>query len=75
MPECKKESNNILLVSPDDINSEERVTKVIFRYILDEYINNYLFHIDSQLISQFKLIKEWLLKQTDLVENTGNNKS
>ena len=68
------ESNdNIIKINSDDINSEERITKIIFKYILELYVGDYLFHLDSQLISQFGIIKDWLLSQNDLVINLGEH--
>jgi hypothetical protein len=58
-------------ITPDDINSEERITKILFKTILTEYVASYLYPINSQLISQFAILKEWLLKQSDIVVNNG----
>jgi len=58
-------------ITPDDINSEERITKILFKTIFEEYIASYLYHIDSQLISQFTILKEWLLAHSDIVINHG----
>jgi hypothetical protein len=58
-------------ITPDDINSEERITKILFKAILEEYAANYLYHVDSQLISQFKIIKEWFLTNSDIIINNG----
>jgi hypothetical protein len=55
-------------ITPDDINSEERITKILFKTIFTEYVASYLYPIDSQLISQFTILKEWL-KQSDIVVN------
>lgn len=64
-------NSNVIKVSPDDINSEERITKILFETILQNYVANYLCHIDSKLISQFKIIKEWFLTQDNIVVNNG----
>ncbi len=58
-------------ITPDDINSEERITKILFKTIFEKYAASYLFHIDSQLISQFTILKEWLLTHSDIVVNHG----
>jgi hypothetical protein len=58
-------------ITPDDINSEERITKILFKTIFEEYIDSYLYHIDSQLISQFTILKEWLFTHSDIVVNYG----
>lgn len=58
-------------ITPDDINSEERITKILFKTIFEKYVTSYLYYIDSQLISQFNIIKEWFLTHDDIVMNTG----
>ena len=60
-------------ITPDDINSEERITKILFKTIFEEYVDSYIYHIDSQLISQFRILKEWLLTHSDIVINTGDH--
>lgn len=64
-------NSNVIKVNPDDINSEERITKILFETIFQNYVANYLYHIDSQLISQFKIIKEWFLTHGNIVVNNG----
>ena len=58
-------------ITPDDINSEERITKILFKTIFEEYVASYLYHIDSQLISQFNIVKEWFSTHDDIVVNIG----
>ena len=58
-------------ITPDDINSEERITKILFKIIFEKYVASYLYCIDSQLISQFNIIKEWFLINTDVAINMG----
>lgn len=58
-------------ITPNDINSEERITKILFKTILKEYVASYLYHIDSQLISQFKILKEWFSTHDEIVVNKG----
>ncbi len=71
VPESENRNNHRLIVSPDDINSEERVTKVLFKYILKEHINNYLYAINSQILAPFSILKEWFLNHHDIAIDLG----
>jgi len=64
-------SSRAIKIAPDDINSEERITKILFKIIFEKYIATYLYHVDSQLISQFNIVKTWFLTQSDVVINNG----
>ena len=64
-------SSKAIKIAPDDINSEERITKILFKTIFEKYIATYLYHVDSQLISQFNIVKTWFLTQSDVVINNG----
>jgi len=66
-----QESSHIIKIHPGDINSEERLTKLLFEKILDEFTNSYLYHLDYQAISQFDALKNWLIKKDNLVERRG----
>ncbi len=67
------ENNAIIKITPDDINSEERVTKILFQTIFKNYISRYMYHIDSQIISQFSIIKEWFLTHEDIILDRGEH--
>jgi len=71
VPSILLNSSKAIKIAPDDINSEERITKILFKIILEKYIASYLYHIDSRLISQFNIIKTWFLTQNDAVINQG----
>jgi hypothetical protein len=65
--------NDILRVSPSDINSEELISNILFKRILNSFIDNYLFQLDSQSISKFTILKGWLKNNNSLILDTGQN--
>jgi len=63
--------DNFIKISPDDINSEERITKILFKYILNKHIKDYLLYVDSQFLTEFNLIKNWFLENNEIMINLG----
>jgi hypothetical protein len=64
---------DIIEISPTDINSEEKISKILFKQILNSYIDNYLFKLDSQSISNFSILKDWLKNNNSLILDKGRN--
>lgn len=64
---------DIIEISPTDINSEEKISKIIFKQILNSYSDNYLFKLDSQSISNFSILKDWLKNNNSLILDKGRN--
>lgn len=68
-----KEREDIIKISPTDINSEEQISKILFNLILRTYTDAYLFKLMSQSISNFKLLNTWLKENKSLVLDKGKN--
>ena len=69
-------NNRIVKISPNQINSEERVAKKLFEMIFIEFMNNYYLPFDNyQLVSQHELnsIKEWIAQEKELFIISENN--
>lgn len=64
---------DIMKVSPTNINSEEHISHLLFKYILRSNVNAYLFKLNSQSISNFKLISNWLKDKNSLILDKGRN--
>lgn len=64
---------DIIEISPTDINSEEKISKIILKQILNSYSDNYLFKLDSQSISNFSILKDWLKNNNSLILDKGTN--
>jgi len=71
------QETNIIKISPNQINSEERVARKIFEMIFVEFMNNYYLPFEKyQLISQHELssIKEWIHQEKELFIISDDNK-
>lgn len=62
---------DIIEISPTDINSEEKISKILFKQILNSYSDNYLFELDSQSISKYRILKDWLKNSKSLILDKG----
>jgi len=70
-----KEREDIIEISPTNINSEETISKIIFDKIFKLYVDDYFFKLDSQSISRFKILTTWLKeKKTFIIDKGKNNK-
>lgn len=67
----KSNSNNVIKVSPVDLSSEERISGILFKLILKKHLEQYLYKLDSIIISQFNILKEWFTAQNKYVSNIG----
>lgn len=67
------EREDIFNISPTNINSEEQITGIIFRYFLESYSDSYLFKLDSLSISNFAILKNWLKERNSLILDNGKN--
>ncbi|MFD1292612.1 hypothetical protein ACFQ5N_02080 [Lutibacter holmesii] len=68
-----KSREDILRISPTDINSEEQISNLLFKYILRSYANAYLFKLNSQSISNFEILNSWLKNNRSLILDKGKN--
>lgn len=68
-----EDREDIVVISPTDINSEECISHILFKVILKIYTASYLFKLDSQLISQFRILSLWLQKNHSLILDKGAN--
>ena len=68
---CSTENN--IKISPLDINSEERVTRVFFKYFLEVMTDDFLFRLNSQKISRFNILKGWLKNNHSLTLDKGKS--
>lgn len=66
--------NDILEITPTEINSEERITKIIFQSVLKLFTSNYFYSLNSQSISEFKILNTWLKEQETLILDKGQNR-
>jgi hypothetical protein len=64
---------DVITISPTEINSEEQISKIIFKLILKAYADTYLFKLSSQSISNFKILNAWLKDNNSLILNKGIN--
>lgn len=64
---------NSIKLSPSDINSEERITSFLFKYLLKELTEVFLYKLDSQSISSFNILKDWLKSKKTLILDRGKN--
>jgi hypothetical protein len=64
---------DVIKISPTDINSEEQISKILFKLILRSYADTYLFKLSSQSISSFKIINTWLKNNNSLILDKGKN--
>ncbi|HIP33776.1 MAG TPA: hypothetical protein EYG89_03385 [Bacteroidia bacterium] len=64
---------DVIRISPTDINSEEQISKIIFKLILKLYTEMYLFKLSSQSISNFKILNTWLKNNNSLILDIGKN--
>jgi len=64
---------DILKISPTDINSEEQISKILFKHILSSYADAYLFKLSSQSISNFSILNAWLKSKSSLILDKGKN--
>ena len=67
------EREDIIKISPTDINSEAQISKILFNLILKTYTETYLYKLNSQSISKFKILNAWLKKNNSLILDIGNN--
>ncbi len=68
---------NVIKISPNQINSEERIAKKLYEMIFVELMNNYYLPFDAyQLVSQHELssIKEWIIQEKELFLISDSNK-
>jgi len=68
-----KRREDIIKISPTDINSEEQISNLLFKYILRSYANAYLFKLSSQSISNFEILNAWLKNNKSLILDKGKN--
>lgn len=68
-----KSREDIIRISPTDINSDEQISNLLFKYILRSYANAYLFKLNSQSISNFEILNAWLKNNKSLILDKGNN--
>jgi len=68
-----EEREDIIKISPTAINSEEHIAKILFKYVLELYTDAYFFKLDSQVISRFKILNNWLKENTQLLNDKGEN--
>lgn len=66
-------SDYIIKISPTDINSEERITSIFFRRFLEVFKDKYFYKLNSQVISQFKILENWLKNNSSLILDKGKN--
>lgn len=64
---------DIIKISPADINSEEQISKILFKSILKSYTDTYLFKLNSQSISNFEILNTWLKNNNSLILDKGKN--
>ena len=64
---------DIIKISPTEINSEEQISKILFKLILKLYTDTYLFKLNSQSISNFKILNAWLKENNSLILDKGEN--
>lgn len=64
---------DIIKISPTDINSEEQISNILFKLILRTYADLYLFKLNSQSISNFEILNTWLKNNNSLILNKGKN--
>ena len=62
---------DVLKISPTEINSEEQISKILFKLILKTYTDTYLFKLNSQSISNFKILNTWLKGNNSLILDKG----
>lgn len=68
-----KSREDIIKVSPTNINSDEQISKLLFKYILRSYANAYLFKLNSQSISNFEILNAWLKNNKPFILDKGKN--
>jgi hypothetical protein len=68
-----KSREDIIRISPTDINSDEQISNLLFKYILRSYANAYLFKLNSQSISNFEILNAWLKNNKSLILDKGKN--
>lgn len=66
-------SDHMVKISPSDINSEDRITAIIFKFVLELLAEDFLYQLNSQNISQFKILKDWLINKKTLILNKGKH--
>ena len=55
-------------LSPNDLHSEDRLSKMLFRSTLEALQDCYHFSLDSQKLSKLKRLKQWMLERDQLVQ-------
>jgi len=68
-----KSRNDVLKISPSNINSEEIIARINFMEILRSFTEAYLFKLSSQSISNFKILTTWLKNNNSLILDKGKN--
>lgn len=67
------DNSSVIRINPSDINSEERLTRILFKSVLGDFVDDYQINLDSQMISQFKDLERWMLSKKDIFKNYSNN--
>lgn len=65
--------DDIIKISPTEINSEAQIAKILFNYMLKSFTQKYLYQLDSQSIAKFKVVSSWLKNNKSLILNKGEN--
>lgn len=68
-----KKRNDVIKISPTEINSEEQISNIFLKYIFKFYTDAYLYKLSSQKISNFRILNDWLKNNTSLIQNKGKN--
>lgn len=68
-----EEREDVIKISPTEINSEEEISKIIFQPILRAYSDAYRLELNSQSISNFKILNTWLKNNNSLILDRGIN--
>jgi len=68
-----KGREDVIKISPTEINSEEQISNIIFKLVLRTYADAYFFKLNSQSISNFKILNNWLKDNNSLILDKGEN--
>ena len=64
---------DIIKVSPTEINSEAQIAKILFNFVLKSFTEKFIYQLDSQSIAKFKIVSNWLKDNTSLILDKGEN--
>ncbi len=65
---------NTLKITPTDINSEEKIAKIIFKQILSILFSKHLFKLNSQIIAKYSILSNYLKGKKYIVNNSKDRK-